>query len=206
MEAGASSPNHHLLCSRSTIGSNSRQSHCAEGEEVDQNEVLELEKQRTIRREAETFYGLPLEFKYKQQEEGSNRYLISKFFNFQMVDEKPILEQVHELQILVNKLTLLSIPILEILQVCALRIHQSTSIVATNLVVERVMVVDEVHISVVYVLTTPIPEDDENATVEQIIKRAKWDNDDYVCRGLILNSMSDPLFDIYQNVESSKEL
>ncbi|GJT07468.1 hypothetical protein Tco_0841930 [Tanacetum coccineum] len=37
--------------------------------------------------------------------------------------------------------------------------------------------------SVVYVLTTPIPED-----------------------GLILNGMSDSLFDIYQNVESSKEL
>ncbi|GKF10341.1 hypothetical protein Tco_0048267, partial [Tanacetum coccineum] len=57
--------------------------------------------------------------------------------------------------------------------------------------------------SVVYVLTTPIPEDGENATVEQIRKRAKWDNDDYVYRGLILNGMSDPLFDIYQNVESS---
>ncbi|GKB00089.1 zf-CCHC domain-containing protein [Tanacetum coccineum] len=41
--------------------------------------------------------------------------------------------------------------------------------------------------SVVYVLTTPIPEDGEDATVEQLRKRAKWDNDDYVCRGLILN-------------------
>ncbi|GJX82838.1 zinc finger, CCHC-type containing protein [Tanacetum coccineum] len=42
--------------------------------------------------------------------------------------------------------------------------------------------------SVMYVLTTPIPEDDgDDATVEQIRKRAKWDNDDY-------------------NVESSKEL
>ncbi|GJW23717.1 zinc finger, CCHC-type containing protein [Tanacetum coccineum] len=30
--------------------------------------------------------------------------------------------------------------------------------------------------------------------------------DDYVCRGLILNGMSDSLFDIYQNVETSKEL
>ncbi|GJX07299.1 zinc finger, CCHC-type containing protein [Tanacetum coccineum] len=60
--------------------------------------------------------------------------------------------------------------------------------------------------SVVYVLTTPIPEDGENATVEQLKKRAKWDNDDYVCRGLILNGMSNPLFNIYQNVESSKEL
>ncbi|GKA27789.1 zinc finger, CCHC-type containing protein [Tanacetum coccineum] len=42
--------------------------------------------------------------------------------------------------------------------------------------------------SVVYVLTTPIPEDgDDNPTVEQVRKRAKWDNDDYVYRGLILN-------------------
>ncbi|GKA84915.1 zinc finger, CCHC-type containing protein [Tanacetum coccineum] len=60
--------------------------------------------------------------------------------------------------------------------------------------------------SVVYVLTTPIPEDGENATVDQIRRRNKWDNDDYVCRGLILKGMSDPLFDIYQNVESGKEL
>nr|GEZ99672.1 hypothetical protein [Tanacetum cinerariifolium] len=57
------------------------------------------------------------------------------------------------------------------------------------------------------VLTTPMPEDfGEIQTVEQIKKRAKWDNDDYVCRGLILNGMFDFLFDIYQNVETSKEL
>ncbi|GKD68628.1 zinc finger, CCHC-type containing protein [Tanacetum coccineum] len=61
--------------------------------------------------------------------------------------------------------------------------------------------------SVVHVLNTPIPEDGgDDATMEQIRKRAKWDNDDYVCRGLILNCMSDSLFDIYQNVESFKEL
>ncbi|GJW85689.1 (E)-beta-ocimene synthase, chloroplastic-like protein [Tanacetum coccineum] len=37
--------------------------------------------------------------------------------------------------------------------------------------------------SVVYVLTTPMPEDGgENPTVEQVRKRAKWDNNDYVCR------------------------
>ncbi|GJU69897.1 hypothetical protein Tco_1256156 [Tanacetum coccineum] len=61
--------------------------------------------------------------------------------------------------------------------------------------------------NMVYVLTTPMPEDGgDDATMEQIRKRAKWDNDDYVSRGLILNGMSDYLFDIYQNVESSKEL
>ncbi|GJW49035.1 zinc finger, CCHC-type containing protein [Tanacetum coccineum] len=42
------------------------------------------------------------------------------------------------------------------------------------------------RMSVVYVLTTPIPEDGgEDATVEQIRKRAKWNNDDYVCRELL---------------------
>nr|GEY17147.1 zinc finger, CCHC-type [Tanacetum cinerariifolium] len=61
-------------------------------------------------------------------------------------------------------------------------------------------------ISVVYVLTTPIPEDRGNTTMEQIRKRNKWDNDDCGCRVLILNGMSDHLFDIYQNVKSSKEL
>ncbi|GKD01262.1 hypothetical protein Tco_1171536 [Tanacetum coccineum] len=65
--------------------------------------------------------------------------------------------------------------------------------------------------SVMYVLTTPIHEDGgDDATVEQIRKKAKWDNDDYVCRGLILNGMSDSLFDIYlhiyHNVEYFKEL
>nr|GEV07276.1 zinc finger, CCHC-type [Tanacetum cinerariifolium] len=61
--------------------------------------------------------------------------------------------------------------------------------------------------SVVYVLTTPMPEDGgENPTVEQVRKRDKWDNDDYIYRGLILNGISDSFFDIYQNVETSKEL
>ena len=61
--------------------------------------------------------------------------------------------------------------------------------------------------SVIYVLTTPIPEDHgDDATMEQVRRRAKWDNDDYICRGLILNGMTDSLFDIYHNVESAKEL
>ncbi|GJT93166.1 zinc finger, CCHC-type containing protein [Tanacetum coccineum] len=60
--------------------------------------------------------------------------------------------------------------------------------------------------NVVYVLTSPILEDGENATMDQIRRRNKWENDDYVCKGLILNGMPDPLFDIYQNFESSKEL
>lgn len=61
--------------------------------------------------------------------------------------------------------------------------------------------------NVVYVLTTEIPEDHgDDATMDQIRARSKWENDDYICRGLILNGMSDSLFDIYQNVETSQEL
>ncbi|GAV64739.1 UBN2_2 domain-containing protein [Cephalotus follicularis] len=45
-----------------------------------------------------------LEFKYKAEEEGTNKYLIAKYFDFKMVDTKPVLEQVHELQVIVNKI------------------------------------------------------------------------------------------------------
>ncbi|GJV75822.1 zinc finger, CCHC-type containing protein [Tanacetum coccineum] len=49
-------------------------------------------------------------------------------------------------------------------------------------------------ISVVYVLTTHIPKDGgDDETVEQIRKRVKWDNDDYVCRALILNDFKHTL-------------
>src|SRR3954466_1108461 len=61
-------------------------------------------------------------------------------------------------------------------------------------------------LKVVHVLSTPIPELEEDDTVENMRRRSKWENDDYICRGHILNGMSGPLFDIYQNVESAKEL
>ncbi|GKB88169.1 hypothetical protein Tco_0960441, partial [Tanacetum coccineum] len=61
-------------------------------------------------------------------------------------------------------------------------------------------------LKVVYVLSTPSPEWSENKTLETTRKRMKWENDDYICRGRILNGMSDFLFDIYQNAESAKIL
>ncbi|CAM8986156.1 unnamed protein product [Rhodiola kirilowii] len=62
------------------------------------------------------------------------------------------------------------------------------------------------NLKVVHVLSSPIPEAGEDAPIDAIRKRSKWENDDYICRGHILNGMSDPLFDLYQNVESAKEL
>ncbi|GKC60726.1 zinc finger, CCHC-type containing protein [Tanacetum coccineum] len=61
-------------------------------------------------------------------------------------------------------------------------------------------------LKVVYVLSTPSPVWSENETLEATMKRMKWENDDYICRGHILNGMSDSIFDIYQNVESAKAL
>nr|GEX22992.1 zinc finger, CCHC-type [Tanacetum cinerariifolium] len=61
-------------------------------------------------------------------------------------------------------------------------------------------------LNVFYVLTTLMPKLLEDATVEAIIISENWENDDYICRGHILNGMSDSLFDVYMNVESAKEL
>ncbi|GJT53976.1 zinc finger, CCHC-type containing protein [Tanacetum coccineum] len=50
---------------------------------------------------------------------------------------------------------------------------------------EDAFLVDDVK--VVYLLTTPMPELMKDSTVEAIRIRAKWENDNYICRGHILN-------------------
>ncbi|CAM8892786.1 unnamed protein product [Rhodiola kirilowii] len=59
-------------------------------------------------------------------------------------------------------------------------------------------------LKVVHVLSTPMPAADDNGPLDAIWKRSKWENDDYICRGHILNGMADNLFDVYQNVESQR--
>ncbi|CAM8922566.1 unnamed protein product [Rhodiola kirilowii] len=51
------------------------------------------------------------------------------------------------------------------------------------------------HLKVVYVLSTPCPEVGDNTAVGAFRERSKWENDDYIARGHILNGMIDPLFD-----------
>ncbi|GJT14163.1 zinc finger, CCHC-type containing protein [Tanacetum coccineum] len=60
--------------------------------------------------------------------------------------------------------------------------------------------------SVVYVLSTPIPGGGDNASLDDLRKMIKWENDDCIYRGLILNGMSDTFFNIYQFHGSAKEL
>ena len=61
-------------------------------------------------------------------------------------------------------------------------------------------------LNVAYVLKTPYPKEQENETLAQTWERTKWENDDYICKGHILNALADSLFDIYQLVETAKEL
>ncbi|GKA51090.1 hypothetical protein Tco_0744286 [Tanacetum coccineum] len=61
-------------------------------------------------------------------------------------------------------------------------------------------------LKVVNVLSTPMPEFVEDEPLEQTRRRYKWNNDDYICRGHILNGMYEALFDVYQNMSSAKEL
>src|SRR4051812_19207939 len=43
-----------------------------------------------------------LDFKYKAEEQGTNKYLIDQYLEFKMVDNKSIMDQIHELQVIVN--------------------------------------------------------------------------------------------------------
>ncbi|CAM8920950.1 unnamed protein product [Rhodiola kirilowii] len=63
-----------------------------------------------------------------------------------------------------------------------------------------------INLKVVYLLSTPCPEVGDDAPMTAFRDRNKWENDDYIARGHILNGMSDHLFDLYQNAESAKEL
>ena len=53
-----------------------------------------------------------LEAKYKTEKIGTNKFIIQKYFDYKMLDNVSVLDQVHELQILVNKLRdwLINIP------------------------------------------------------------------------------------------------
>ncbi|GAU30034.1 hypothetical protein TSUD_161200 [Trifolium subterraneum] len=61
-------------------------------------------------------------------------------------------------------------------------------------------------LKVAYVLNTGRPLEMEETTIAQTREIQKWDNDDYICMGHILNGLSDSLFDIYQSSASAKEL
>ncbi|XP_058006463.1 uncharacterized protein LOC131181623 [Hevea brasiliensis] len=58
-----------------------------------------------------------LEFKYNSEKQGMDKFLIMKYFEFQMVDNISVMYQVHELHVLVSKLKDLKVIVPESLQV-----------------------------------------------------------------------------------------
>ncbi|KAL5556909.1 hypothetical protein UlMin_039145 [Ulmus minor] len=58
-----------------------------------------------------------LKFKYKAEEDGTKKFIISKYFDFKFLNDKPPLPQIHELQIIVNKLKAVKIELPEPFQV-----------------------------------------------------------------------------------------
>lgn len=46
----------------------------------------------------------------------------------------------------------------------------------------------------------------EDETVEHARRRCKWEYDDYIYRGHILNGMYDSIFDLYRNHEATKDM
>ena len=61
-------------------------------------------------------------------------------------------------------------------------------------------------LKVVYVLNITYLIESDNETLDQIYQRSKFENDDCIYQGCILNKMSDALFNVYQGVESVKAL
>ena len=61
-----------------------------------------------------------LEFKFKTEEEVTNKYLIASYFDYTMVDNKSLLAQIEELQLIVGKISALKIDIPEAFQVRAI--------------------------------------------------------------------------------------
>ncbi|XP_024019724.1 uncharacterized protein LOC112091111 [Morus notabilis] len=61
-----------------------------------------------------------LEYKYKTEKEGTDKFLILKFLEYVMVDTKSVLDQIHELQVIITKLRELKVEISESFQVGAI--------------------------------------------------------------------------------------
>ena len=61
-------------------------------------------------------------------------------------------------------------------------------------------------LNVVYVPTTPKPQECDNETLAETRVRQKWEQDDYVCKGHICNAMFNTLFDQYHNKATTKEI
>ncbi|XP_058755031.1 uncharacterized protein LOC131628179 [Vicia villosa] len=86
----------------------------------DLEEILEPIVDDTDKRRERNEIWKALELKFKAEDEGTKRFLISKYFDFKILDSTPIIAQVHELQVLVNKIKAVKIDVPKAFQVGAI--------------------------------------------------------------------------------------
>nr|XP_027076967.1 uncharacterized protein LOC113700708 [Coffea arabica] len=60
------------------------------------------------------------EHQHVNQKQGSDKFLIKKYFDFKFINNSPLLDQIHNLQVIVSKLKDLNVEILEAFQVGAI--------------------------------------------------------------------------------------
>ena len=52
----------------------------------------------------------------------------------------------------------------------------------------------------------PLSKSKEDDTTEVVVKRKKMEKDELICRGYILNVLSDRIYDLYNNTHSAREI
>ncbi|KAK2969340.1 hypothetical protein RJ640_015229 [Escallonia rubra] len=63
---------------------------------------------------------IALNYEFKAEEKGMNIYIIAQYFDFVMADDKPMLEKVHALQVIINKIRALKVILPESFQTGAI--------------------------------------------------------------------------------------
>ncbi|KAL6559800.1 hypothetical protein OROGR_004917 [Orobanche gracilis] len=164
-----------------------------------------------------------LESKYIAEDASSKKFLVSDFNSYKMVDSRSVIEQYNELLRILGQFKLHNMKMDESIAVSSLIDKLPPMAESIREMTAKFNKLDKFEgndyrrwqkkmhfmlttLKVAYVLSTPRPEAVENETLEDSRKRSKWDNDDYICRGHILNGMSDSLFDIHCEAESAKDL
>ncbi|KAK3000287.1 hypothetical protein RJ639_023743 [Escallonia herrerae] len=189
-----------------------------------------------------------LERRYITEDATSKRFIVSKFFDYKMVDGRSVMEQFNEIKSILDRYSQHKLALDEFIVVTSIidklppswknfrnnLKHRKEDInldeLGTHLRIEEDLRKEEKsksegedeeakreesHIEgnwkmkVYYVIVNPRPPEpgeNEEESVAKTRERLRWDQDDEICRGHILNGMSNTLFDAYHTVKTAKEL
>ncbi|KAK3014808.1 hypothetical protein RJ639_009635 [Escallonia herrerae] len=189
-----------------------------------------------------------LERRYITEDATSKRFIVSKFFDYKMVDGRSVMEQFNEIKSILDRYSQHKLALDEFIVVTSIidklppswknfrnsLKHRKEDInldeLGTHLRIEEDLRKEEKsksegedeeakreesHIEgnwkmkVYYVIVNPRPPEpgeNEEESVAKTREGLRWDQVDVICRGHILNGMSNTLFDAYHTVKTDKEL